>query len=166
MNKKIGFCLLLILNSFFIYSQQKSQYKKSITKDTVYNNDKTTDPPATQKLDLNAMYQKRVAEIKQFGASTKNLVEFKDPQLARGNYEFGARETNVDRYKNSPCFNKLGFNPNEAKTDSIRLEAEYKACEKEYRMNKLKKLGYAFICIIIPTLIGLIIYNIFKKVEK
>jgi hypothetical protein len=75
--------------------------------------DQTTTPPNT-KVDVNALYQKGLNIAKNYQASLPvKFYEARNPALAGGNYEFGAVESNVDRYRGygKETFNKLGFNP-------------------------------------------------------
>lgn len=73
----------------------------------------TTLPPDSN-VDVNALYQKGINNAKSYQASVPvKFAEARNPALAGGNYEFGAVETNVDRFRGygKETFNRLGFNP-------------------------------------------------------
>jgi hypothetical protein len=61
------------------------------------------------------------------------------PMQAYGNYEFDPVSTNFYRFKNSPCFEKLGFNAVRAMNDSLNFELEYQSCEISYKNDQSKK---------------------------
>jgi len=78
---------------------------------------------------------------------------------------FDAENLNFDRFKNSSCYDKIGFNPS---WDMDGLENEYQNCESEHSFQILKIVIYV---IIFLAIIGVIIYfsvpkNQNDKVEK
>jgi hypothetical protein len=78
---------------------------------------------------------------------------------------FDAENLNFERFKNSSCYDKIGFNPS---WDMDGLENEYQNCESEHSFQILKIVIYV---IIFLAIIGVIIYfsvpkNQNDKVEK
>ena len=117
-----------------------------------------------RKEELNALREQLIAQSKDYWNSLpKKFEQARNPALAFGDYEFDPKATNFERFKNSPCYDKLGFDPIEAMSDSISLEREYQTCEKEYKMQELKKIGYFILTAIIMFLIVFLIY---KKIKK
>ncbi len=135
------------------------------TKDDVGNpttSQTTVKPP--EKTDLNASYERLKARNKSYAANIgKKFVDARNPALAHGNFEFDQYVTNVDRFKNSPCYDKLGFNPVKALKDSIGLEQEYQACENEYRIKRNTKM---FIYFFTAFMLFIITMVLFKKYYK
>ena len=126
----------------------------------------TTLPP-DGNVDVNALYQKGINNAKSYQASLPiKFAEFRNPALAGGDYEFGSKATNFERFKNSPCYNKLGFNPIQAKTDSIGLEMEYQACEKETKQNMKNKYGIIIGSLLFILSLGILGYRFFNNRKK
>lgn len=73
---------------------------------------------------------------------------------------FDAADLNFDRFKNSSCYDKIGFNPS---WDMDGLENEYQNCESEHRFQILKNVIYV---IIFLAIIGAIIYFSVPKKNK
>ena len=65
---------------------------------------------------------------------------------------FDAEGLNFDRFKNSSCYDKIGFNPS---WDMDGLENEYQNCESEHSFQILKIVIYV---IVFLAIIGVIIY--------
>ncbi len=63
-----------------------------------------------------------------------------------------AEGLNFDRFKNSSCYDKIGFNPS---WDMDGLENEYQNCESEHSFQILKIVIYV---IVFLAIIGVIIY--------
>lgn len=75
-------------------------------------------------------------------------------------YTFDAEAMNYERFKNSPCFEKLGFSP---MWDMKDLEQRYNECEGEHNLKK--GTGYFFL-IMFGTVIVVVIYLSNSKKSK
>jgi hypothetical protein len=93
----------------------------------------------------------------------KKFVDARNPALAYGNFEFDPLATNFERFKNSPCYSKLGFDPIQALKDSIGLEKEYQACEKEYRIKKNTKMFIYFFTAFMLLIITMVLFKKYYK---
>ncbi len=71
---------------------------------------------------------------------------------------FDPEALNYDRFKNSPCFDKIGFNPT---WDMSSLEDEYSDCEQEHYFNLIFKVIIGFIFLIV--LIAVVFYSLPKE---
>lgn len=66
---------------------------------------------------------------------------------------------NFDRFKNSPCYNTLGFNPN---LGYDKLEKEYNDCESEKMKRDTINIGKEFLWgLVITFMVIATIYNLF-----
>ena len=129
----------------------------------------TTLPPGKKTMaDLQNDYNKRAAFqkdlTKNIGAKAEAVAY--NPYMSFKSYEFDPNPINFERFKNSPCYNKLGFNPIQAKTDSIGLEMEYQACEKETKQNMKNKYGIIIGSLLFILSLGILGYRFFNNRKK
>lgn len=102
---------------------------------------------------LNKLYKLQILKTIYF--SNKGIIEILEKsrnsiQAARV-VEFDAKATNYDRYRTSPCFNTLGFNP---LMDSAQRASIYAECEKAYYAKfKNKILVYVLIFLVIAFIV-------------
>lgn len=71
---------------------------------------------------------------------------------------FDAKATNYERFKNSPCFDELGFNP---MGDLASLEQAYRECEKVKNTNR--NLSVLYILAFIVLLSAIIFFSLPKN---
>lgn len=98
-------------------------------------------------------------------------MEREDKNAQMTPYTFDTKATNYERFRNSPCFDKIGFNPLNLKTpeDVKALEEIYNDCEYHYTLSKIWKGTFfgAFILVLLATIYFGIgkdkIKNIFSK---
>ena len=74
---------------------------------------------------------------------------------------FDAEALNFDRFQNSPCYDKIGFNPT---WDMNSLESQYSECESEYYTKKT--LNIVYVVLFISILIIIVIFSIPKEKRK
>ena len=75
-------------------------------------NDGPGDPPKKNMTmdQIRSMSRKQRALSQIESKNTAYLSgQYRTPYKAYGDYEFDRYKSNVDRFKNSPCYNKLGF---------------------------------------------------------
>lgn len=140
-NKKIDFSIIQSSENIDYSSPEYNEYKFQNSNSFADAEEQvigdSTDSP-TKKItiqDLIAISKRQEAAIKQHAKNAGKQFEAtsRNPYMAYKTYEFDQYKTNYDRFKNSPCFQKLGFDAIKAMNDSVGLEKEYQACEKEYR---------------------------------
>lgn len=73
---------------------------------------------------------------------------------------FDAEATNFERFENSPCYDKIGFNPT---WDTSELEQQYKECENEYYFKKTMNIVYITLFIVI---VGVVIFFSLSKEKR
>ena len=158
-------------------ADQKQQAKNNVTtqgledfKSTYADNgvttDNTTRPPGKKTMaDLQNDYNKQVAFqkdlTKNIGAKAEAVAY--NPYMSFKSYEFDQYKTNYNRFKNSPCFQKLGFDPIRALKDSIGLEREYQVCEKEYRIKRNTKMFIYFFTALMLFIISIVLFKKYYK---
>jgi hypothetical protein len=78
---------------------------------------------------------------------------------------FDPEALNYDRFKNSPCFDKIGFNPT---WDMSSLENEYSDCEQEHYFNLIFKviIGLIFLIVLIVVVFFSLPQEKRKKILK
>ncbi len=74
---------------------------------------------------------------------------------------FDAEALNFDRFLNSPCYDKIGFNPT---WDMNWLEQQYSECESEYYTKKA--LNILYLVLFISILVIIVIFTIPKEKRK
>jgi hypothetical protein len=109
-----------------------------------------------------AEYQKEL--VKTIGDKAEAVAY--NPYMAYKSYEFDQYKTNYDRFKNSPCFQKLGFDPMKALKDSIGLEIDYHACDKEIKQNMKNKYSIIIVSLLIVLSLGIVGYRFFTNRNK
>jgi hypothetical protein len=67
---------------------------------------------------------------------------------------------NFDRYKNSPCFDKLGFNPTWSMSS---LEQQYTECENEHQTKKILNGIYILVFL---TIVGIVVFFSLSKEKR
>lgn len=101
----------------------------------------------------------------------KRSMELEDKNAQMTPYTFDTKATNYERFKGSPCFDKIGFNPLNLKTpeDVKALEEIYNDCEYHYTLSKIWKGTFfgTFVLVLLATIYFGIgkdkIKNIFSK---
>jgi hypothetical protein len=73
---------------------------------------------------------------------------------------FDAREVNFERFKNSPCYDKIGFNPT---NDIDSMEKEYQDCESRQVNNWMNVI---YIIVFLIVICGVVIFSFSKKESK
>lgn len=63
---------------------------------------------------------------------------------------YNTEELNYDRFKNSPCFEKIGFSPT---WDMTSLENEYSDCEHEQQEKRVLNIIYVIMFLILITVV-------------
>ena len=74
---------------------------------------------------------------------------------------FDAEALNFDRFQNSPCYDKIGFNPT---WDMNSLESQYSECESEYYTKKA--LNILYVVLFISVVVIIVIFSIPKEKRK
>lgn len=129
----------------------------------------TTDPtPKPGKIMTHAesvaSYNRDMARAKAYASNLpKKFAEARNPALAYGDYEFDSKATNFERFKNSPCYSKLGFDPIKAMNDSVGLEKEYQVCEKEHRIKRNTKIFIYFFTAFVLFIITMVLFKKYYK---
>jgi hypothetical protein len=85
---------------------------------------------------LDKRQKKRNKEWAENGAM-ESVKSYINPAHAARVFSFDSKATNFDRYKNSPCYNKLGFSPF---GDLKEQEKRYLNCEEVYYKKRNKNL--------------------------
>ena len=101
----------------------------------------------------------------------ENQLKLHNPKGQLETYAFDSKSTNYERFKNSPCFDKIGFSPLSLKTpENVKaLEEIYEACEHRNTVSKFWKGTFfgAFVLVLLATIYFGIgkdkIKNIFSK---
>ena len=73
-------------------------------------------------------------------------------------YSFDPQATNFERFKNSPCYDKIGFSPTR---DMASLESQYSECENEYYTKMVLNIVYLLIFFIVVGVV--VIFSISKE---
>jgi hypothetical protein len=100
----------------------------------------------------NMSHQERVNTLNQ---SLRREIQ-SNQDASKGNtfaqtYSYNPDELNFDRFKNSPCFDEIGFSPN---WDTESLESRYSECENDKLKDKSSKILFVALFVIVVVLIA------------
>lgn len=158
---KKGFSAELLSSAGIFPDSNDFQKKNNINLNVQTEDDNNSNEPKT----LEELAQKRGIE------SLERQMRLNNTNEQMTSYTFNTEVTNYERFKNSPCFDKIGFNPLYLKTpeDVKALEEIYKNCEYQYTLSKIWKGSFfgVFVLVLVATIyfgIGPFkIKNIFSK---
>ena len=144
------FLALLIAVSISGYSQRTNQVLASVNyQPKELLQDQMPNYILSDNIDVNGgrkTYQKEET-------NSRNTNYFRQAYYQNSGTSFNKSNENFERFKNSPCYSKLGFIPG---YDNERI---YKECEDEYYKEKYQP-------ILIIAVIGIIITIIFLKSKR
>lgn len=111
------------------------------------------------KLNSNKSKTKKETEFDSLWNNTKKKIENNVDNNEYNKIEtFDSDGLNFERFKNSSCYDKIGFNPT---WDMDSLEKEYQDCESEYNFKILMNIIYVTLFLIIISVI--VIFSLPKK---
>ena len=88
----------------------------------------------------------------------KNVTQWAGDETPYGKtFSYDAKALNYDRFKNSPCFEKLGFSPFRTPEEQERM---YQTCESEYYKNLIIKIVSSVL------IFGFIAYMIYISLKR
>jgi cell division protein FtsL len=169
MEKNNFYLLLLVffLNIAFYSSSQFSNELEAAAGITPENNKPVPSPFQNNELDKQ-LKQTQVSPPKTLEdlAQERGLKWLeKDMQLNTKNdqvksYTYDAKATNFERFKNSPCYDKIGFDPT---SDMTSLEQQYSECENKQITKIILKSIYILIFFI---LLGVVFFFSLSKEKR
>jgi hypothetical protein len=133
---------------------------------TYYLNISSQEPTINELRDIaNMSDEDRTNAIEELSDETMNKINSQsDIGTYAEPYSYNPDELNFDRFKNSPCFDEIGFSPT---WDTESLESKYSECENDKLKDKSSKILFVALFVIVVAVIAYFsIVQLKKKTKK
>jgi hypothetical protein len=118
----------------------------------------------SQEFNETRIYTNDMSAEEKKAAINKHISDIVKSNETKDSYSklsaYNTEELNYDRFKNSPCFEKIGFNPT---WDMTTLENEYSDCEHEQQGKTVSNITFVIMFLI---LIAVVIFFSLSKEKR